>query len=166
MTGTKIDVETTDHCWSTKGVPGKWACVGTDVPIMCFLWLLKFPALRVKTERTSLVSKEFHLGPRFSDPSSFSASYIHGAVGRATCDLRAPQCWETIQGRGAPWISGVWGIPSSSTLAVYKRAHLPQSPLVSFCTHRVPWVGLGTCRPCGPSWPAWPAKADLPSGGL
>ena len=147
MTGTKIDIETTDHCWSTKGVPGKWACVGTDVPIMCFLWLLKFPALRVKTERTSLVSKEFHLGPRFSDPPSFSTSYIHGAVGRATCDLRAPQCWETIQGQGAPWISGVWDIPSSSSLAVYKNASLPQSLLQCPSVHTghpgLVWVPVG-----------------------
>ena len=114
---------------------------------MCFLWLLKFPALRVKTESSALVSEEFHLGPRFSDPSSFSTSHIHGAVGRATCDFRAPQCWETIQGRGAPWISGVWGIPSSSSLAVYKRASLPQSLLQCPSVHTghpgLVWVPVG-----------------------
>ena len=120
---------------------------------MCFLWLLKFPALRVKMERTALVSEEFHLGPcfsdppSFSDPSSFSTSHIHGAVGRATCDLRGPQCWETIQGRGAPWISGVWGIPSSSSLAVYKRASLPQSLLQCPSVHTghpgLVWVPVG-----------------------
>ena len=98
-------------------------------------------------ERTALVSKEFHLGPRFSDPPSFSTSYIHGAVGRATCDLRAPQCWETIQGWGAPWISDVWGIPSSSTLAVYQRASLPQSLLQCPSVHTghpgLVWVPVG-----------------------
>ena len=114
---------------------------------MYFLWLLKFPALRVKTERTALVSQEFHLGPRFSDPPNFSTSYIHGAAGRATCDLGAPQCGETIHGRGAPWISGVWGIPSSSPLAVYKRASPPQSLLQCPSVHTghpgLVWVLVG-----------------------
>ena len=115
---------------------------------MYFLWLLKLPALRVKMERTALVSEKFHLGPRFSDPPpSFSTSYIHSAVGRAICDLGALQCWETIQGRGAPWISGVWGIPSSCSLAVCKRESPPQSLLQCPSVHTghpgLVWVLVG-----------------------